>query len=347
MYSKLKYSKVQHSKSMGSRLLVLLVFALFLFACSDTEAIFAGIEKEEKIESGNLSDAATGQGMARIGNNYILSTGGALFYRNVNGNDWNILKLPENYEGATNLVEIYNTERAYVVLVEGYHTTPTEFAMYKLSVGGNVVSFDKIHTSKSFVNIYGVSNTDGGTGTSGSDTNDNVFAMVGDFESTSVNDVKYYKEYNTASPVVLTMKDTEWPSGKELVKQSAIIIDVAYDSDTMRYYLANESNVFFVNESTSTLEVKKHEEEEPWGFIGGMYYSMLSDTLFVSSGRYSDGGSYVYAATDGKGETWSDSGKKTNRFFTRFKDISHTSYTGVIVGTAFNVRAFGRDEGVF
>lgn len=321
------------------------MFALFFFSCSDTEAIFASIEKEEKIESGNLSDETTGQGMARIGNNYILSTGGALFYRNVNGNDWNILKLPESYEGAMNLVEVYNTERAYVVLVKEYYTEPSEFAMYKLSVGGNVVSFDKIHSSSDFLNIYAVSNRDGGSGTTGTDANDNVFAVQGVFSADAINDLTYYQNYNTTSPNILQMKASDWPSGKELTKQSANVIDIAYDSDTTTYYLANESNVFKIT-AGNILEVVKHGDSKPWGFIGGMYYSTLYDTLFVSSGRYTDGGSYIYASTD-EGSTWSNSGKKTNRFFTRFIDIDQTSYTGLLVGTSFNVRAFGRDEGYF
>lgn len=332
--------------------ILILVSAIFV-GCADTEAIFASIEKEEKIETGNLDDQVTGIGMAQIGDNYLLATGGAIFYRGISDKDWNTLELPDDFDGASKLIETKRGEQAFAVLVKGFSKfTPDEFAMFEVTPAGAVAELTKVHSAGTdFLDIFAVSDTVGITQTGTSTTGINIFAVVGNFSVSSTNSAKYYQHYETNTPQLLELDNTTTSYvGVSTTEHSATIIDVAYDGINNQYYLANESSVYKV--VGNKLELITPSPSSPLGYIGGIYFTpkdantQVPQRLYVSSGRYADVGGYV-RTYDPTSNTWADSGKKTSRFFTKFTYIEQVRFTGILVGTAYKRQTFGRDEGYF
>lgn len=319
--------------------LCIIVQSLFLvISCTDYEVIFASIESEEKIFTSNLSDETTGLGMALMNDNYLIATGGAIFYRNKNGSTWNTLKLPAGYEGANRIVEITPNLLAYAVLIKDYYKNSTDYTLFKLTPEANIVKFEPVHTSSDFMDIA----VQTGEGV--------VFAMVGETDNR-----KYYANYQNPDPEPLTFSRTYNGVSKTTTTNSGTMVGVAKYKEG--FYLAIEGELFLYRKTTAILEkvFVKAEDLDLTGYIGGVYYSTIVDALLLSHGSASDGGSYLWKGIniDGDGDpttddfvwTWTKSAKKSQSFYTCFVDIDQTAFTGVLVGTRYYRPGIGRDEG--
>lgn len=294
----------------------LLVFAglfgsLLLQACQDLEPIFASLETEEKILTGNLSDQASIQGIAQIGGKYYVSTGVAMFHRNTSGGDWVRTSLPNGYSRTQNLVQVDNApdQQAYFTAYRETAGKVSDMALFSMDPSGAAWSLIKSIPSIS-VNIQLAGPT--------------LYASVGIPGTSSFN---YYKDY-AGSAVQLT------DSGKS--EFQGLLQGVAAFKGTD--YVLVKGGLYSVSGSTLT---RVDIDKAATGPFGGVYAynDGTSDVLLVADGNR------LWKTLDGT--TWERKQSDTGRFFTKFIYISQSAFTGVLVGTSYFAGSYGKSEGYF
>lgn len=301
------------------------------FTCDYIDPVFYGIAHEEKIETHNLQDDVTTFGMTKINGNYLIATGGAIYYRHENSDTWYRFTLPDGYEGANRIVEIEQEDTAYAILVKNLYTDISGYGLFKITTQGNIAKFEPIRetTSSEQILIFAQSGVD------------NLIAMVGNVDD----GWKFYQNYQSNTPNLLNVPrvisdDTDITNINE-----EIIVGVA-QTTSGKLFVATTSRLFELNTSTSTLtnvEVSLTDDVPLQGFIRGIYYSNQYGKLLLSHARKSEKGSYIWSTSD-DGTTWIRSDKYGSRNLTVFIDITQTYFTGILVGTMF-YPTIGRDEG--
>ena len=113
-----------------------LIAAFMLIACEPPiRGMFAGLEDEEVIANGNLSDGASPTSMIRHNNRYYISAG-SMFQRSTSSSsdtpDWSSVSLPSGYTQVVALLEVSSTPYAVVV-----NSSTPRSGMFSFSTDGN------------------------------------------------------------------------------------------------------------------------------------------------------------------------------------------------------------------
>ncbi len=288
-----------------------IVISSFLFSCVEVEAIFASIESEEKIKTGNLNNNITVNGMARMGNLYLISTGVRMFHRKIDSDSWDTTVLPNEYKKVLMLTqETPNTVAYFVTYKENDKKTIVDRVLYKMN---------PTSTSYTLTFMRNLDNVQ------------NIILLNGVLYATERNaDGKYYTiyaNYETASPT----KIADWDD---------ILHDMAFFKNTV--YLISRGGLFSLAGTTITqVDIVDTKSKSPLtSFINGIYSytdSATSQETLVLSNK-----GYIWATSDGT--TWTRSTQESNTVYTDFIFINQSKFTGLLVGTRYFIQ-IGRDKG--
>lgn len=290
-----------------------LVGFLLLQACQDLDPIFASLETEEKILTGNLSDEASIQGMAQFSDVYYISTGVAMFHRKTSGGDWVRTSIPNGYSRTQNLVQVDTApdQQAYFTAYREIAGKVSDMALFGIDPSGNTSFIKSIPSISVNIQLAGPA----------------LYASVG----AGNGNFNYYKDY-AASAVQLT------ESGK--TEFAGFIQGVAAFNGID--YVLTKNGLYSVSGSALTrVDIRDSAGALAKGYFGGVYAynDGTSDVLLVSNENN------LWRTLDGT--TWERKQSDTGRFFTKFSYISQSAFTGVLVGTSYYTGIFGKSEGYF
>ncbi len=311
-------SRAKTKKSFTLLYVLMVVLASLFYSCTELEPVFASIENEEIIRTSNLPDKVTTLGMVRIGDLYVISTGGALYRRKVDGENWTVIPLPDGHQGVGDIVSL-DPLASYVILIKDYHVNIGDTALFQINGDAST------DTQLTFTSVQTVSKADGVLSRIFIiEGQDNVFANVSKQEDGAAL-IDYYQNYQTASPQLIESDRNDYTTG--FVDLNGVT------------YVSTQSQLFELSAGSLNMVDVKTAEDNLTGLIGGAYVS-LANELYLSA----QDSIWKYDAT-----TWTVA-THPNIQFTRFIEIDEVGFAGILVGTRFIpgsvlTNSFGSDDG--